>query len=62
MSNYSKLKPCSHCGQHDFEVRLSVNRDGRSCFPYFCKVCNNRSPIVESKLVAFSMGFQDLAL
>lgn len=62
MNNYEKLKPCSHCGKHDFEVRYAVNRDGKSCFPYFCKVCNSRAPIVETKACAISLGFKDMPL
>jgi hypothetical protein len=40
-------------------VKWAINKDGRDCYPYFCVVCNNRSPIVESKAYAESvLGFK----
>jgi len=58
-NNKDKLKPCARCGNHNYEVRWAINKDGRDCYPYFCVVCNNRSPIVESKAYAESeLGFK----
>jgi hypothetical protein len=54
--NADKLKPCSRCGNNNFEVRFTINKDGNTCFPYFCKTCNNRSPIIESKEFAALLG------
>lgn len=58
LSNKNKLKPCTRCGSLDYEVRFAMNKDGRDCYPYFCIVCNTRSPIVESKAVAKILGFK----
>jgi hypothetical protein len=55
--NAGMLKPCSRCGQLDYEVRFAINKDGKPCYPYFCKVCNARGPIIASKEFAKSLGF-----
>jgi hypothetical protein len=56
LTNESKLKPCTRCGNHNYEVKFAMNKDGRECYPYFCVICNTRSPIVESKAVAATLG------
>lgn len=56
-NNKHLLKPCSQCGCMDFEVRYFINKDGKDCYPYFCTNCDNRSPIVESKVNAKKLGF-----
>jgi hypothetical protein len=55
--NAGMLKPCSRCGHKEFEVKFCINKDGKTCYPYFCKKCNNRSPIIETKDYAKSLGF-----
>ena len=51
-TNEHLLKPCSQCSGTAFEIHETINADGRNCYPYFCVLCGNRSPIVESKLNA----------
>jgi len=38
---------CPECGGQNWVVRWQVMRDGRDCYPYVCKTCNYRSPVVE---------------
>jgi hypothetical protein len=58
VSNEEKLKPCSNCQSLSFEVRFAINKDGKDCYPYFCTICNNRSPILVGKEYAYSLGFK----
>ena len=39
--------PCPKCGAVDWAVRWQVMLDGRDCYPYCCRPCGYRSPIVE---------------
>jgi len=54
--NRDKLRPCTHCGCSDFEIKQAINSNGQDCYPYFCCACGSRSPIVEKKAVAKKMG------
>lgn len=55
VENKNKLKPCTHCGCAEFEIRKSTNSNGMECYPYFCYACGNRSPIVEKKAIALQI-------
>jgi hypothetical protein len=58
VNNYHKLKPCTRCKRHNFELRYAINKDGKECYPYFCVICNARSPILESRAYAKTQGFK----
>jgi hypothetical protein len=53
--NKNKLKPCTHCGCTEFEIRKAINSNGMECYPYFCCACGYRSPIVEKKAIALQI-------
>ena len=55
--NQEKLKDCTHCGAHDYEIVYTVNVNNMVCYPYYCKQCQMRSPIVEKKAIAIKIGF-----
>jgi len=57
LTNSELLKPCSGCGGNSFVVVRFFNADDRECYPYFCRNCKRRSPVVEKRSVAEEIGF-----
>ena len=45
---------CPKCGQKNWVIRWQIMRDGRDSFPYVCKACGYRSPIVENHAKVFA--------